>query len=527
MPRDLRSYRSLLHPLWLGALALLVLNDHALKGSGLLPGWATGKLSDFAGLLVAPAVLAALLRVSSRRGFLAAHVATGAVFSAIKLAPEAARAVEALMALTPLPWRITVDPTDLIALPMLVVSYRVLGEAARRPEPAQRPIARRLALIAGSLACVATSSPHEPCSGDEEDGRCVPGAAPQPTEFASLVIGNATEAEQLFRVRRLRESARVDCSVMLADPEGTLSRDLFENAETWLIAPGRALPLDNAGCDAYLIDADGLPLTLLAWSAEQFPEQTLVTTTDDALPGRMIALQRAGSRLELAEHPAVFDAPPAEPPMPAEACGVSVKGDRLDWTLPVSEAAVLTGIMSSPDGCHALSLERGGLFFLCAPAEAIPFNAGDLLHVSPVEIDGGVYPERPENERAFAQGIHIESETHSVLVLRGNVLARGTMVGRQPAVDFLAELTPLKGCRGFHDACGSLVAPLEVSLLGDGVSGVVSLRAGESAALAEGAETLLLVRAEDMPVRNAECFTAPIDQPRLLESVWIAAAAAP
>ncbi|WP_437938621.1 hypothetical protein [Sorangium sp. So ce341] len=526
MPRDLRSYRTLLHPLWLGALALLVLNDHALKGSGLLPGWATGKLSDFAGLLVAPAVLASLLRLSSRRGFLGAHVATGAVFSAIKLAPEAARAVEALMALTPLPWRITVDPTDLIALPMLVVSYRVLGEAARRPEPEARPIARRLALMAGSLACVATSSPHEPCGGDE-DPACEPWAPPPPQEVASLLIGNATETEQLFRVRRLRGSARVDCSVMLADPGGALSRDLFENAETWLIAPGRALPLDNAGCDAYLIDADGLPLTLLAWSAEQFPEELLVTTTDNSLPGRVIALQRDGARLALAEHPAVFDAPPVEPRPPAEACGVSVKGSRLDWTVPVSEAAVLTGIMSSPDGCHALALDRGETFFLCAPAEAIPFSAGDLLHLSPVEIDGGVYPERPENERALAHGIHIESETHAVLVLRGNVLARGSMIGRQRSVDFRAELTPLKGCRGFHDACGSLVEPLEVSLLGDGVSGVVSLRAGERAELVEGAETLLVVRAEDMPVRNAECFTAPIDQPRLLESIWIAAAPAP
>ncbi|WP_437600479.1 hypothetical protein WMF28_02775 [Sorangium sp. So ce590] len=524
MHRDLRSYRSLLHPLWLGALALLVLNDHALKGSGLLPGWVTGKLSDFAGLLVAPAVLASLLRVSSRRGFLGAHVATGAVFSAIKLAPEAARAVEGLMALTPLPWRITVDPTDLLALPVLLVSYRVLGEAARRPEPAQRPIAHRLALMAGSLSCVATSYEPPPCG--EAEG-CLP---PQPQEIASLVIGNATETEQLFRVRRLRESARVDCSAMLADPAGTLSRDLFANAETWLIAPGRALPLRNAGCDAYLIDADGLPLTLLAWSAEQFPEQLLVTTTENSLPDRMLALQRAGARLELAEHPAVFDAPPAEPRPPADACGVSTQGSRLDWTLPVSEAAVLTGITSSPDGCHALALERGDrgdMFFLCAPAEAIPFSEGELLHVSRVAIDGGDYPERPEDERALARGIHIESETHAVLVLQGNVLARGSMVGRQASTDFLAELTPLKGCRGFHDACGSLVAPLEVSLLGDGVSGVVSLRAGESAALAEGAETLLVVRAEDMPVRNAECFTAPIDQPRLLESVWIAAAAAP
>lgn len=520
MARDLRSTRMLLHPLWLGALALLVLNDHALKGSGLLPGWLTGKLSDFAGLLVAPAVLASLLRVTSRRGFLGAHLVIGVVFSAIKLAPEAARAVEGLMALTPLPWRITVDPTDLIALPVLLASYRVLGEAMARPEPA-RPVAHRLALMAGGLSCVATSYDPPPCG--EAEG-CAP---PQPQELASLVIGNTTGTEQLIRVRRLRESVRVDCGVVLDDPTGALSRDLFANAETWLIAPGRALPLGNAGCDAYLIDADGLPLTLLAWSATDFPEQLLVTSTENPQPDRMIVLQRAGARLALAEHPAVFPAPPLETPSPASACGVHATGSGLDWTMPVPGAGVLTGVTSSPDGCHALTLERGETFFLCAPAEAIPFSEGDVLRVSSVAIDRGSYPELPRDQLAFARGIHIESATHAVLALRGNVLARWSMVGRQPAADFTADLSPLAGCDAFHDACGSLVEPLEASLLGEGVSGVVSLRPGESAELAEGAGALFLVRADDMPVRDAECFTVPIDQPRLLESVLVAATAAP
>ncbi|WP_437943777.1 hypothetical protein WMF27_02610 [Sorangium sp. So ce281] len=507
--------------MWIGALALLVLNDHALKGSGLLPGWLTGKLSDFAGLLVAPAVLASLLRVTSRRGFLGAHVAIGVVFSVIKLAPEAARAVEGLMALTPLPWRITVDPTDLIALPLLLISYRVLGEAMGRPEPA-RPVAHRLALMAGSLACVATSKEQPITCGDSE------GCGPrEPQELASLVIGNTTGSEQLIRVRRLRESVRVDCDVLLDDPTSALSRDLFANAETWLIAPGRALPLGNAGCDAYLIDADGLPLTLLAWSVAEFPEQELVTSTETPQMDRMITLQRAGARLELVEHPAIFPAPPIETPSPAGACGASAEGSGLDWTVPVRRAGVLTGVTSSPDGCHALTLDRGETFFLCAPAEAIPFSEGDVLHVSAVAIDGGRYPELLQDQLAFARGLHIESETHAVLALRGNVLARWSMVGRLPGAHFTADLAPLAACGAFHDACGSLVEPLEASLLGDGVSGVVSLRPGESAALAEGAGTLFLVRADDMPVRDAECFTVPVDQPRLLESVLVAATAAP
>ena len=48
------------------ALLTLAINDHVLKGGGLLPGWLTGKLSDFAGLVVLPVVLAVLLRVRSR-----------------------------------------------------------------------------------------------------------------------------------------------------------------------------------------------------------------------------------------------------------------------------------------------------------------------------------------------------------------------------------------------------------------------------------------------------------------------------
>ena len=64
---ELAPARALLTPTWVAALALLVANDHWLKGSGMLPGVVTGKLSDFAGMIVAPVLLAALLRVRSKR----------------------------------------------------------------------------------------------------------------------------------------------------------------------------------------------------------------------------------------------------------------------------------------------------------------------------------------------------------------------------------------------------------------------------------------------------------------------------
>ncbi|MCP4580716.1 MAG: hypothetical protein GY839_03815 [candidate division Zixibacteria bacterium] len=60
------AFNMLFNPIFLLALALLLLNDHLLKAA--YPGWLTGKLSDFAGLFVmavfAYAVMSAINRLS-------------------------------------------------------------------------------------------------------------------------------------------------------------------------------------------------------------------------------------------------------------------------------------------------------------------------------------------------------------------------------------------------------------------------------------------------------------------------------
>ena len=67
-----------LHGRWLGhpatviALLVLVVNDHVLKAA--YPGWVTGKLSDAAGLVLAPPLLAAVLGLRGRRIALIAAV---------------------------------------------------------------------------------------------------------------------------------------------------------------------------------------------------------------------------------------------------------------------------------------------------------------------------------------------------------------------------------------------------------------------------------------------------------------------
>jgi hypothetical protein len=161
----LRPERILLHPLWLASLLLLIANDHVFKGAGILHHVATGKLSDFVGLLVAPALLGVLVFARSRAAIAACHVATGVVFALTEISPACARALEQAMTVAGVPWVLTPDLTDLLALPMLAVSWLVLVPAMERPVVRRERAAelgRMAAATVGFLACVGTSQVKEP-----------------------------------------------------------------------------------------------------------------------------------------------------------------------------------------------------------------------------------------------------------------------------------------------------------------------------------------------------------------------------
>ncbi|HEX5753079.1 MAG TPA: hypothetical protein VFZ09_43160 [Archangium sp.] len=127
------------------AMVLVALNDHVLKGAGLLPGWLTGKLSDFAGLYFAPLLVAELwmlarpspmARVAVRRVAWAA-LGFGLLFTTIKTFPPADRLYEAVLtALLRRPAGNTVDPTDLLALVMPGVAVWDVRRLMRRSRPA-------------------------------------------------------------------------------------------------------------------------------------------------------------------------------------------------------------------------------------------------------------------------------------------------------------------------------------------------------------------------------------------------------
>lgn len=152
--------RVLGHPYFLASLALLVVNDHVLKGSGLLPGVLTGKLSDVAGMFVAPALLAFALRARSARGVVLAHVAVGAGFTALELSETATSAARAFVGLFGLRWQSTSDWTDLLTLAFLVPSALLaihVGRTRGRTRAGELVVA-----AAAAAACVATSDAGSP-----------------------------------------------------------------------------------------------------------------------------------------------------------------------------------------------------------------------------------------------------------------------------------------------------------------------------------------------------------------------------
>jgi len=122
----------------------LLVNDHILKPAPWAPGWLTGKLSDVAGLFFFPRLLTLIIALlplhliarqfdpapQHQRHMLVSCVLTGLAFTALQLSPLFVELTHALLdplwtPLTSRPVQVTMDPTDLLALPMLVLSHRL------------------------------------------------------------------------------------------------------------------------------------------------------------------------------------------------------------------------------------------------------------------------------------------------------------------------------------------------------------------------------------------------------------------
>ncbi len=156
--------RGLLRPEVLLATAVLLLNDHWLKGAGLLPGWLTGKLSDVAGLFIFPILLAKLIHIAvgplQRRQITALSLATTLLTAAGFTLANIHAGFNAWLSHV---WgRMWMDPTDLWTLPILLASAWIIVSCYPQQSESAPSLASRVMVAVMALACVATPARHRP-----------------------------------------------------------------------------------------------------------------------------------------------------------------------------------------------------------------------------------------------------------------------------------------------------------------------------------------------------------------------------
>ncbi|WP_214104646.1 hypothetical protein [Acrocarpospora catenulata] len=139
------------HPGTVVAVVVLLVNDHFLKAAW--PGVVTGKLSDVAGLVVAPALVNLVVREAR-----VALLVVGAGFAVVKSTEGGAEVASQAWSLVWGPSRVLADPTDLLTLPALWLAWWIWTH----PDPRAERLARVAVVIPVAVVAVAATSPAMP-----------------------------------------------------------------------------------------------------------------------------------------------------------------------------------------------------------------------------------------------------------------------------------------------------------------------------------------------------------------------------
>jgi hypothetical protein len=218
----------LAHPLAVGALALLLVNDHVLRHNW--PGWWTGKLGDVAWLIFAPLVVAVVMAVLLPRrlrnrtawcGALAFGM-VGAIYALGNAIPTVSRGIIiTLSAVMGRPAALVMDPTDLLALPALALGWEAWQGGGRTARGGKAPAWPLVA--AGIAASLANSGPPQPgiaCFVVGENGMILAASPYIHTEEYMSEDGGLTWEPLDLEHQAASESCAIhsEQSWMLADP---------------------------------------------------------------------------------------------------------------------------------------------------------------------------------------------------------------------------------------------------------------------------------------------------------------------
>lgn len=164
-PAFCKAACALVHPLSMTAILLLMLNDHILRR--FWPSWFTGKLGDLAWLFFFPFLMTMLLTcfipAKGNKGkdlpALVAFSLVGGVFTLAKTVPGFHRLlIQTLEALLGLPVSLRIDPSDLVALPSLLLAWLVYRRIPEQSTLRLKPIWVVLPLAA--FFTIANSTPY-------------------------------------------------------------------------------------------------------------------------------------------------------------------------------------------------------------------------------------------------------------------------------------------------------------------------------------------------------------------------------
>lgn len=564
-PRTLRPVQAVVHPAWILAVAVLLVNDHVIKPAAMIEPVA-GKLSDFAGLFLAPVLLAALLGARSRRGLWASGAAVGAVFAAINTSPALAATWDGLVS-TVVPFVTTPDPTDLIALVAIPAGLLFFEQAMKpRSTRAARRVVEATAVTVGALACVATSPP--PCEGEFCGGTT-------PEQQSQISILNKTNELHVLRVRRLRDRVRIDCDRVSESPNTHLRSGAFGPPQSWFVQSGQEIPVRafevdpwsgeplsegaDRPCHAALVESDSVPDILVFWGGglpqksfafdaeipQDIPadDNTVVLEADySRTPDDQMHPWRnrgdCGPRADICGDDLLE--PLAEIPDGAryswrsvsdetlhyvrsglsggtlntipEACQMPDASDGIAWEQPPSGDFEVVAFHQGRDGCHEIELQNRlsdpenretRSWWVCAPAASLALlQPGD----APVNIAAS----RLRTGATFNTGGYTG--------LRIDVTREGDLMGGGPSqfhriwlvagfgvpdeIDFDFSNIVREGCEPQEAACGQVAVPVDVSIGAFGET----LAPGESAVLGEVLQSEIhLVRAEARPVLDTNC----------------------
>jgi hypothetical protein len=435
--------RAFAHPVYWSALLLLIVNDHVLKGAGVLPGAITGKLSDFAGMLVAPPLLALVLGAGRRGARMLAVALVGALFALIKLWPDAARALEQTLALAHVRSRVWLDATDLWALALLPLALPLCAPPAARPQPRRSAgWAARAVVGVAALACVATTGSDD----EESDGQDDLPQIENDTGDPLAVIVASTEGAG-------------GCGLYRDDRISALTAGAFIAPRELVMQDGAraALPVGSSAgrCGAASI---GLPggQTLLVFWRDLDEIESLAPDDDERWRARRVRISggEGDFAFDIGEDLETFELG-GEPPEPT--CPEIAPAHTLEFTaLAAAQGFFELGeLRAADDGCLEVDWfapagdTSPDTQRLCVPDWAFPFEVGEQLSLVQ-EID-------PLGPRALSVTRHGGDGVDRQLLIWNDAdeLAGSRATGLRPL-----------DCVGVVSACGAYVRPLELEIRG-------------------------------------------------------------